>query len=441
MSLNKMKKLFTGAIIVLVAASIFFAFASYRGCGDTSFHDDDLRISRVDLAPSNNAYTYFCLATNTLCFPYDTYHTYYKLTESLKSNIWDEAAISGILASNETMLACLETGLVYSTCQSPAITNIYTPMPFIAAWRNMARIMSLKTKSLFHDGKQEQAFENATKTIKFGHVIEESSETMIQFLVGIAVKGIGLSDLEEMATSSTIPSDRLKHYGVELSRYGAAGNGLTNAYKGDYHFQCLHVDALANGRTSFRELISIGPSVRDESKRSFRLPYYVFQPENTKELLAATARRCIAEIQNTYDKMDKNLVERNNEQQRSLHQWLLPNSIGIILHNMLVPAVGAVLEKKLRYETYVRALQAILATKAFRQDNNRLPESLDELVPAYLHEIPVDPYDGKSLKYSQGKKIVYSVGKDLKDSGGSEKQAGTYTNRWTTEDIVFKIEF
>jgi hypothetical protein len=50
-----------------------------------------------------------------------------------------------------------------------------------------------------------------------------------------------------------------------------------------------------------------------------------------------------------------------------------------------------------------------------------LPESLSELVPKYLPKVPIDPFDGKPLRYSKEKGIIYCVGKDLKDSGGSPK--------------------
>lgn len=84
----------------------------------------------------------------------------------------------------------------------------------------------------------------------------------------------------------------------------------------------------------------------------------------------------------------------------------------------------------------VGATQIMIAIKAFKNDNNNYPNSLDELVPNYLSFIPKDPFDGKSIKYSNTKKIIYSVGKDLIDSGGS---TGNY---WVKmPDPTFIIDF
>ncbi len=46
--------------------------------------------------------------------------------------------------------------------------------------------------------------------------------------------------------------------------------------------------------------------------------------------------------------------------------------------------------------------------------------SLAELVPRYLREVPTDPFDRESLRYSPAKRIVYSVGVDLEDQGGGD---------------------
>jgi hypothetical protein len=50
----------------------------------------------------------------------------------------------------------------------------------------------------------------------------------------------------------------------------------------------------------------------------------------------------------------------------------------------------------------------------------RIPERLDELVPEHLARVPIDPFDGKPLKYARkdGEVVVYSIGPDLADDGG-----------------------
>ena len=47
--------------------------------------------------------------------------------------------------------------------------------------------------------------------------------------------------------------------------------------------------------------------------------------------------------------------------------------------------------------------------------------TLDALVPQFIEKAPVDPFDGKPLRYIPGNNDakIYSVGRDRKDDGGT----------------------
>jgi hypothetical protein len=62
----------------------------------------------------------------------------------------------------------------------------------------------------------------------------------------------------------------------------------------------------------------------------------------------------------------------------------------------------------------------------FRLDHGTLPSHLDELVPAYLDAVPLDPFDGHPLRLAvkNDHRIIYSVGPDLVDDGGVDMVQG-----------------
>ncbi len=72
----------------------------------------------------------------------------------------------------------------------------------------------------------------------------------------------------------------------------------------------------------------------------------------------------------------------------------------------------------------------MIAMKAFKVENNKLSDSLDELIPEYLQSLPQDSFTQKPVIYDSSRKIVYSVGENLKDDSGDEE-----------EGIVCKISF
>src|SRR5207302_64130 len=51
-----------------------------------------------------------------------------------------------------------------------------------------------------------------------------------------------------------------------------------------------------------------------------------------------------------------------------------------------------------RSRAQLRSAAAAMAVERFRRDRDRWPGTLDELVPAYLKAMPLDPYDGQPLR-------------------------------------------
>ncbi len=112
---------------------------------------------------------------------------------------------------------------------------------------------------------------------------------------------------------------------------------------------------------------------------------------------------------------------------------------------ILVPSTESTLRRACYSEVHASAVRVIAACRAYEREMGELPESLDQLVPAYLDAVPRDPYDGKPVRYSKSKAIVYAVGVDLVDSNGSIKATNpkyeglTRTLRFHGEDVVFEI--
>jgi ABC-type transport system involved in multi-copper enzyme maturation permease subunit len=69
----------------------------------------------------------------------------------------------------------------------------------------------------------------------------------------------------------------------------------------------------------------------------------------------------------------------------------------------------------------VRSAVVALAAERYRFKHGRLPDTLEALVPSFLPHVPLDPYDGKRLRYRRLKDgvVIYSIGPDLTDNSGN----------------------
>jgi hypothetical protein len=92
-------------------------------------------------------------------------------------------------------------------------------------------------------------------------------------------------------------------------------------------------------------------------------------------------------------------------------------------------------------------LQTHVAIRLFEQDQQRLPASLNELVPQYLPAIPHDP-PAHPLRYrlENDRFVLYSIGWDLRDDGGTFRTLLEYQNsypdsQWSSESKSPPLDF
>jgi hypothetical protein len=74
-----------------------------------------------------------------------------------------------------------------------------------------------------------------------------------------------------------------------------------------------------------------------------------------------------------------------------------------------------------RSQALLRCTITGLALECYRAEKERWPDRLDELGPAYLKAVPLDPFDTRPLRYKRlpDGVLVYSVGPDGQDDGGA----------------------
>jgi hypothetical protein len=87
------------------------------------------------------------------------------------------------------------------------------------------------------------------------------------------------------------------------------------------------------------------------------------------------------------------------------------------------PVCGSVALLDLRHLAHLDLARTALALERHRLATGRVPEQLDDLVPQYLKEVPLDPFDGKPLRYRRREPgyLLYSILEDGQDNGGRQK--------------------
>ena len=67
-------------------------------------------------------------------------------------------------------------------------------------------------------------------------------------------------------------------------------------------------------------------------------------------------------------------------------------------------------------QAQIRLARLALLVKAWRLDHSgELPDSLDQLIPAYMSALPIDPFDGEPLRYDKATRRLWSVSKSMEE--------------------------
>ncbi len=97
-----------------------------------------------------------------------------------------------------------------------------------------------------------------------------------------------------------------------------------------------------------------------------------------------------------------------------------------ILHAMVrvwgpaLMSMPRTIELEFRVRAHLDLARAALAIERYRLAVDNVPENLAELVPRYLDAVPLDPFDGRPIRYrrTQPGYLLYSIMEDGQDNGG-----------------------
>jgi hypothetical protein len=108
---------------------------------------------------------------------------------------------------------------------------------------------------------------------------------------------------------------------------------------------------------------------------------------------------------------------------------------------MLVPQLGQQLDSHLKAEASFTLARTAIACERYRLVHGKLPAKLDDLTPEFLAEPPLDPCNGKPLRYVDDARGVqlYSVGADGVDGGGAAA-ARSGAALFAPPDIAFRLK-
>jgi hypothetical protein len=321
-------------------------------------------------------------------------------------------AISQCLTSNQVCLSLLHEAAGIRDCDHGwDWRQSATGMPQFADVRHCAQLLALGAIYYSHTGDPNAA----ARCIEDGLRLADSlrrEPAIISYLVRIACDGLALGNLDRSLNAATFTDGQL----AELDKALAATADTLDLTPPMITERCIMIETCRDPSLAAGTGQGTGPRILPGMTRmgiSDTLNYMGDCIEASK--LPPTER--LAGFRAAAKKLDDLPF---------LH----------ILIKTLAPATSRVAELDLRAHVHLDLARTALAIERHRLATGKVPERLEDLVPQYLKDVPVDPFDGRPIRYKRTEPgyRLYSILGDGQDNGGKEK---TEVNRGDPYDLPF----
>jgi hypothetical protein len=312
---------------------------------------------------------------------------------------WPETitkAVADCLAANEECLARLrQAGRIENCRYDHDYRQMYPNYPQL---RSCAQLLRLA--AVYHG--QQGDTDAAIARIKDGLRLANSLQYepfLIAYLVRIACIKVSITAVEHTLSAATFTDLQLRDLDETLAAAGDSMD-LAQALIGE---RCFMIESL-------RDPSLLGPT--GPGARIPKLPG--IQSRGLNDILDHMGA-CIEAARLPY--------AQRLARFREIDARLQGLSIFHMMVKILAPATLRIAELDLRFRADLDLARTALAIERFRLATGEIPEQLADLVPAYLAQVPIDPFDGQPIRYRRTDPgyVLYSVMEDGQDNGGVER--------------------
>lgn len=239
---------------------------------------------------------------------------------------WDQAVVADTWYKNQDYFPIFYAAVSKDKFQDPNTDQPEDlvgnePIPF-NAWRSMSRLSVIRAHYFLNHNQNKEAMEEALKSVKLGHIIQQSQSDLITFLVGTAIKTNGLQALEKIKTS--LGNDDKTFLSSELKKYVDNTTGFISANKIEFLREAKFITDISQGIIS-DEYVS--EDDKGEFKKLSQNNFY-FKPNLTLSYYADLTRGIISKVNDCADIIYEQPLRFPDVGSSALKMKFMENAIG-----------------------------------------------------------------------------------------------------------------
>lgn len=318
-------------------------------------------------------------------------------------------------------------------------------LPGIQMLRTAAR--GLTARAMWHLG--EGRTQEAWRDLRACHQIArhtKSGTTLIENLVGIAVESMASEGTQTLLHHGNLNSEAARQILAELQKMPQMqplSESLTNGERLAY-LDC--VTRLAKGEWDLRDFQALIASDANDAVAfvtSTKIDWNIVLEDGNRwyDRLADAVSLPRTERKSAIQKVTAEIERLGtaNSAAMLLGSLFSSNTRSHVMSDLLImqflPALDAVARAWDRSDTILDLNKVSAALAVYRAEHGHYPETLGELVPGILTNMPLDFYSGSSFRYQRNGDgyLLYSVFENGVDDGGSSFDGRIVKGTWADE--------
>jgi hypothetical protein len=389
----------------------------------------------------------------------------------------DRRRVTEWLRKNEAAKALIDKGISLGQVELPRkadVAGLSLAFDEISLLRQLAYLKSCYCREALEERNPDTAAEEACSLLRMGSMVLQGQCMLVDYLVGMAVYAIGAAGVRRIGLCDGV-DDKIRRRCIEqltamqlraedykqtlrvefcswfLPQIAAYPEGAAPAELARFYIECEDGEGFQpterqkRARQRFVDLtaqlldghpkpfdkdetVLLASRIKAESIRNVEQPW-----RKTNALAARTIRELAPwpvaaereliwsgmyaavddEAKENIDPISKEKLSRARRQLRKVD-----NPFG---KNVIRQSVSSIADADDLFPRNVARTVAVrlrIALCMFETRHGRLPKSLAMLVDErVLPDVPTDPFDGKSFKYSAKRRTIWSVGQDGKNDG------------------------
>lgn len=353
-------------------------------------------------------------------------------TERLATNEWDDVVFSNLVAILDlvaTNLALAKQAAQVPDPWAPVFSNSVDVMKYryFFRLRGVVDLLNISARRKTAHGDIEGAFADIECAVRFPGIVSEHG--MSGCMMNYACTARSLTTLRRIALTYEVPPALATSSVQWLSKIDEERSSFAESLR----YDAIMISPLILELYSKTGIIRDSFGDEPEIALMFAMGRVLGSgQEITTRNMVSYYSHAIAIAEKPYDPVAWAGFEANTGPSRK-RLLLSRDPVGLYLAGPMFSGYNGAHVRHVRTGVDLRITQIVLMLEQFRKKTGRLPTGPDELVPDYLPVWPLDPFDGKPLRYvprTNGTWKVYSVGPDLKDDGGNFSWRDTPVAQW-----------